>query len=103
MGKEYVWVGERWFRWGRRETACGTQAAEGSCSTAGAAPRPGLEKPRRPLSRLGKICCCEKKSCLWLFESYCAYESRVSILFYIKRIASKIMVSAINIFTWKKT
>lgn len=61
------------------------------------------EQPQRLESWLGKICCCEKRTCLWLFASYCVYESRLSILFYIKRIASKMLVSAINISTWKKT
>lgn len=42
------------------------------------------EKPKRPESWLGKICCCEKRSCLRLLASYCVYESRLYIVLHKK-------------------
>lgn len=70
-------------------------AAQQSC--ADACPGRSLRGQRAGWERSAAV-----RSCLWLFVSYCVYESRLSILFYIKRIASKMLVSAINIFTWKK-
>lgn len=94
LGEEYVWVDERQFRWGRRDAACGKQAAKGSCCP-GSSPRgrrAGWERSAAVRRELASGCLRPT-----------VFMRADSILFYIKRIASKMLVSAINIFTWKKT